>query len=148
MSKKNLNKVAKLNVEVDMDALINESKNIDMEKVDEVLTEAKIVEEKEKELKAQEEEKAKEIETINETLNFVDVTEVNSELVEKNDVEAIDSEVSTDENIDDVIAECTGETDGVEQITTDAESKDTEKEKKEIPWYVARAMRGNDYFSW
>lgn len=146
MSKKNLNKVAKPNVEIDMDALINESKNIDMEKVDEVLTEAKIAEEKEKELKAQEEEKAKEIETINETLNFVDVTEVSSEPVEKNDVDAIDSEASTDDNIDDVIAECTGETDGVGQMPTDAEDK--KEEKKEIPWYVARAMRGNDYFSW
>lgn len=145
MSKKNLNKVVKPNVEVDMDALVNESKNIDMEKVDEVLTEAKIAEEKEKELKAQEEEKAKEIETINETLNFVDVTELNGEPVEKNDADTTDSEASTEENIDDVIAECTGETEDVEEASTDEKPN---AEKKEIPWYVARAMRGNDYFSW
>ena len=132
---------------VDVDSLVNEGKNIDMDKVNEVIAEA--------EKKQEEESKAVEekVEETTEDTIFEQVTEINEESIEEKEETVEDSSASTvdevneEENIDDVIAECIGES----EETEGEECEDTSlhlKRKKEQPWYVARAMRGNDYFSW
>lgn len=50
-----------------------------------------------------------------------------------------DEEFEEDSNIDDVIAECTGEAD---------EKAQTKKESVKEPWYVSRAKRIGDYYNW
>ena len=129
---------------VDVDSLVNEGKNIDMDKVNEVIAEA--------EKKQEEESKAAEekVEETTEDTIFEQVTEINEESIEEKEETVEDSSASTvdevneEESIDDVIAECTGESE--EEVCEDASLH--LKKKKEQPWYVARAMRGNDYFSW
>lgn len=153
MAKKTANKPTK--PIVDVDSLVSEGRRIDMNKVNEIITEAE--QKKEEEAKASEE-KVKE--TAEDT-NFVQVVEINEEPIEeKKEIVVEDSSASTieedkvvdtteeeDGNIDDVIAECTGEVDGAVDEEPEEDVKPTPK-KKEQPWYVARAMRGNDYFSW
>lgn len=144
MAKKTANKTVK--PIVDVDSLVNEGRSVDMNKVNEIITEAK----KEEETKVSEDNK--------EEVEFVQVTEINEEPIEKKDVTVEDTFASTikeEENIDDVIAECTGEADDVEEKTDNIETIEEECEKvastphkEDVPWYVARAMRGNDYFSW
>lgn len=123
--------------EVDIDKLVNESKTVDMDKVNEVIEENKIEKNNEElvEVQPQKEEK------ITEDLN-VEVSEVPTlsptEIVEETEnIESVEEEIV--DNIDDVIAECIGE---AEKKVTEDRNKDKE------PWYVARAKRANDYFNW
>lgn len=142
---------------VDVDSLVNEGKNIDMDKVNEVIAEA--------EKKQEEESKAAEekVEETTEDTIFEQVTEINEESIEEKEETVEDSSASTvdevneEDNIDDVIAECTGESEEFNEeaiVFDECEEEVCEdaslhlKKKKEQPWYVARAMRGNDYFSW
>ena len=142
---------------VDVDSLVNEGKNIDMDKVNEVIAEA--------EKKQEEESKAVEgkVEETTEDTIFEQVTEINEESIEEKEETVEDSSASTveevneEESIDDVIAECTGESEEFNEeaiVFDECEEEVCEdaslhlKKKKEQPWYVARAMRGNDYFSW
>ena len=142
---------------VDVDSLVNEGKNIDMDKVNEVIAEA--------EKKQEEESKAVEgkVEETTEDTIFEQVTEINEESIEEKEETVEDSSASTveevneEESIDDVIAECTGESEEFNEeaiVFDECEEEACEdaslhlKKKKEQPWYVARAMRGNDYFSW
>lgn len=146
MAKKTANKTAK--PIVDVDSLVNEGRSVDLNKVNEIITEAEA--KKKEETKVSEENK--------EEVEFVQVITNNEETVEENDVTVEDTFASTikeEENIDDVIAECTGEADDVEEKTDNVETNEEECEKvasathkEDVPWYVARAMRGNDYFSW
>ena len=142
---------------VDVDSLVNEGKNIDMDKVNEVIAEAE--KKQEDETKAAEEK----VEETTEDTIFEQVTEINEESIEEKEKTVEDSSASTvdevneEDNIDDVIAECTGESEEFNEEAIAFDEREEEvcedaslhlKKKKEQPWYVARAMRGNDYFSW
>lgn len=157
MGKKTVNKPTK--PIVDVDSLVSEGRRLDMNKVNEIITDAE--KKKEEEAKASEEK----VEETAEDTNFVQVVEINEEPIEEKKDDAVkdssastieeektvDNSVEEEENIDDVIAECTGEVDDAEDEVIDAEPEEEVKpmdKKKEQPWYVARAMRGNDYFSW
>lgn len=154
MGRKPVNKTVK--PIVDVDSLVNEGKNIDMDKVNEVIAESE--KKQEEEAKADE----KKVEEISEDTNFIQVAETNEEPIEKKEVIVEDTvtptaEETEEENIDDVIAECTGESEEIKEETIDIDEGEEDEicedtslhmKKKEQPWYVARAMRGNDYFSW
>lgn len=154
MGRKPVNKTVK--PIVDVDSLVNEGKNIDMDKVNEVIAESE--KKQEEEAKADE----KKVEEISEDTNFIQVAETNEEPIEKKEVIVEDTvtptaEETEEENIDDVIAECTGESEEIKEETIDIDESEEDEicedtslhmKKKEQPWYVARAMRGNDYFSW
>lgn len=143
MGRKPVNKTVK--PIVDVDSLVNEGKNIDMDKVNEVIAESE-----------------KKVEEISEDTNFNQVAETNEEPIEEKEVIVENTVTSTaeeteEENIDDVIAECTGESEEIKEETIDIDESEEDEicedtnlhmKKKEQPWYVARAMRGNDYFSW
>lgn len=145
MGRKPVNKTVKQIV--DVDSLVNEGKNIDMDKVNEVIAESE--KKQEEEAKAAEEK----VEETTEDTKFVQVTEINEEPIEEKELAIEDSsaptvdEANEEDNIDDVIAECTGESEETEGEVCEDTSLHL-KRKKEQPWYVARAMRGNDYFSW
>lgn len=154
MGRKPVNKTVK--PIVDVDSLVNEGRNIDMDKVNEVIAESE--KKQEEEAKADE----KKVEEISEDTNFIQVTETNEEPIEEKELIVEDTVIPTaeetkEENIDDVIAECTGESEVINEEANDSDESNGEicedtslhmKKKKEQPWYVARAMRGNDYFSW
>lgn len=154
MGRKSVNKTVK--PIVDVDSLVNEGRNIDMDKVNEVIAESE--KKQEEEAKADE----KKVEEISEDTNFIQVTETNEEPIEEKELIVEDTVIPTaeeteEENIDDVIAECTGESEVINEEANDSDESNGEicedtslhmKKKKEQPWYVARAMRGNDYFSW
>lgn len=154
MGRKPVNKTVK--PIVDVDSLVNEGKNIDMDKVNEVIAESE--KKQEEEAKADE----KKVEEISEDTNFIQVAETNEEPIEEKEVIVENTVTSTaeeteEENIDDVIAECTGESEEIKEETIDIDESEEDEicedtslhmKKKEQPWYVARAMRGNDYFSW
>lgn len=125
------------NAKVNLDELVNEGKNLNETEVNE--TWKQITDEiKEVAFKSD----VKEQET-----NDVEIAEENSDFIQTmefpNVVEPQVEETTegNEENIDDVIAECTGE---VEEEST--ENKKVVKDNE--PWYVARALRGNDYFNW
>lgn len=125
------------NVKVNLEELVNEGKNLNETEVNE--TWKQITDEiKEVAFKSD----VKEQET-----NDVEIAEENSDFIQTmefpNVVETQVEETTegNEENIDDVIAECTGE---VEEENT--ENKKAVKDNE--PWYVARAFRGNDYFNW
>lgn len=125
------------NVKVNLDELVNEGKSLNETEVNE--TWKQITDEiKEVAFKSD----VKEQET-----NDVEIAEENSDFIQTmefpNVVETQVEETTegNEENIDDVIAECTGE---VEEENT--ENKKAVKDNE--PWYVARAFRGNDYFNW
>lgn len=154
MGRKPVNKTVK--PIVDVDSLVNEGKNIDMDKVNEVIAESE--KKQEEETKADE----KKVEEISEDTNFIQVAETNEEPIEEKEAIVEDTvtptaEETEEENIDDVIAECTGESEEIKEETIDIDESEEDEicedtslhmKKKEQPWYVARAMRGNDYFSW
>lgn len=154
MGRKTVNKTVK--PIVDVDSLVNEGRNIDMDKVNEVIAESE--KKQEEEAKAVEEK----VEEITEETNFIQVAETNEESIEEKELVVEDTASSTvkemeEDNIDDVIAECTGESEEFNEDIIDFDGGEEEvcedttlhlKKKKEQPWYVARAMRGNDYFSW
>lgn len=144
-------KVKNTTSNVNIDELVNEGKNINETDVNETWT--KIAEEikettpndisidsdvstlYESEAKVEETESVQEDNT-----DFAEAVQV-SDNEPSEETEIQDSSVSIEENIDDIIAECTGEREKVE-----VEQK--EKIKDNEPWYVARALRGNDYFNW
>lgn len=129
------NKVKDVKVE-GLDELVNEGKNIDIVKVEEIIANNS-------------EEPTKEEETVvsEEVVASEPVIEKEAEISE----EAVVSEPTGEENndsveedyetIDEVISECTGE--------IDSEVKEEKKptEEKE-PWYVSRARRITDYYNW
>lgn len=141
-------KIKNANIKVNLDELVDEGKK---------LTEEVVAEET---AKAAEVKKKLAEESAEELLNKLKTTYVPNKEVEKlyepiartNDnaaeevaqVEQIAEEETTKEeevadNIDDVIAECTG--------TTDEPKEEPNKAERKKSWYEARAMR-NDYFSW
>lgn len=136
---------------VNIDELVDEGKNINEADVNE--TWAKIAEDiKETTPRdvsinsdistlCESETKDEGIESVQEdNVDFVQTVQVSdNEPSEKTETQV--SSVSIEENIDDIIAECRGESENVE-TEQKKETKDNE------PWYVARALRGNDYFNW
>lgn len=131
--------------DVELDALVNEAKeNIDMAEVD------KVIEENEKDNNTVlEETVVEDVKPMEETVEMVDIEdeseEKDSEYVseepseEEVTADEVDAEVDDmEESIDDVIAECTGSVDEVNE---------TPKVSEE-PWYVARAKRMGDYYNW
>lgn len=144
-------KVKNTTTNVNIDELVNEGKNINETDVNETWT--KIAEEikettpngvsidsdvstlYESEAKVEETESVQEDNT-----DFAEAAQV-SDNDPSEETEIRDSSVSIEENIDDIIAECTGEREK-------AEVEQKEKIKDNEPWYVARALRGNDYFNW
>lgn len=145
-------KVKNNTTNVNIDAFVNEGKNINEADVNE--TWAKIAEEIKETIPNDAtidsdvsttlyESEAKVEETENLQGDNTDITEAvqvsDNEPSEK--IEVQDSSVSIEENIDDIIAECTGESEK-------AETEQKKETKDNEPWYVARALRGNDYFNW
>lgn len=148
-------KSKKVSVEdVELEALIHEGKNLDIEKVDEIIQENKaqsaedeIKEEEKEETETEEQSSVSEEydndqkEPLNDSEESVDVEELIQEAKETEADEIIkvteETDSTTDDsNIDDVISECTG---NVEH---------TKEPKKSEPWYVARAKRMGDYYNW
>lgn len=147
-------KVKNTNIQVNLDELVNEGKSLDVDKVNE--TYKMVVNNGKKESdgnfeNVQEDYKFSEaIATENfgentiiesKTIDTQEPTcDVKSEDINKTD-DVIENVNNINENIDDVIAECTGKT----EVTIEKQHKTV---NKDVPWYVARAMRGNDYFNW
>ena len=129
------NKVKDVKVE-GLDELVNEGKNIDIVKVEEIIANNSEEPSKEEETMVSEEVVAsepaieKEVEISEETVVSEPTGEENNDSVEEDY-----------ETIDEVISECTGE--------IDSEVKEEKKptEEKE-PWYVSRARRITDYYNW
>lgn len=129
------NKVKDVKVE-GLDELVNEGKNIDIVKVEEIIANNSEEPTKEEETVVSEEVVAsepvieKEVEISEETVVSEPTDEENNDSVEEDY-----------ETIDEVISECTGE--------IDSEVKEEKKptEEKE-PWYISRARRITDYYNW
>ena len=129
------NKVKDVKVE-GLDELVNEGKNIDIVKVEEIIANNSEEPSKEEKTVVSEEVVAsepvieKEVEISEETVVSEPTGEENNDSVEEDY-----------ETIDEVISECTGE--------IDSEVKEEKKptEEKE-PWYVSRARRITDYYNW
>lgn len=142
------NKVKDVKVE-GLDELVNEGKNIDIVKVEEIIANNSEEPSKEEETMASEEVVAsepvteKEAEVVNTETAVEKEAEVLEETVvsEPTDGENNDTIGEEYEAIDEVISECTGE--------IDSEVKEEKKptEGKE-PWYVSRARRITDYYNW
>ena len=94
-------------------------------------------------------------EEIKENIKSVEIKEEESNLYEAEAKSADEETVDTykefnatytddnSENIDDTIAECTGK---IEEATETEETIVTEN--KNIPWWIARAKRGGDYYNY
>ena len=136
------NKVKEVKVE-GLDELVNEGKNIDIVKVEEIIANNSEEPSKEKETVASEEVVASEpvIEKEVEVADTETAVEKETVVSEPTDEENNDSVEEDYETIDEVISECTGE--------IDSEVKEEKKptEEKE-PWYVSRARRITDYYNW
>ena len=131
------NKVKDVKVE-GLDELVNEGKNIDIVKVEEIIANNSEEPSKEEETVVSEEVVASEP---------VIEKEVEAEVLEETVVsEPIDGENNDTvgeeyEAIDEVISECTGE------IEDEVKEEKKPTEEKE-PWYVSRAKRIADYYNW
>lgn len=129
------NKVKDVKVE-GLDELVNEGKNIDIVKVEEIIANNSEEPTKEEETVVSEEVVAsepvieKEVEISEEAVVSEPTAEENNDSVEE-DYEAIDK----------VISECTGE------IEDEVKEEKKPTEEKE-PWYVSRARRITDYYNW
>ena len=129
------NKVKDVKVE-GLDELVNEGKNIDIVKVEEIIANNSEEPTKEEETVVSEEVVAsepvieKEVEISEETVVSEPTGEENNDSVEE-DYEAIDE----------VISECTGE------IGSEVKEEKKPTEEKE-PWYISRARRITDYYNW
>lgn len=136
------NKVKDVKVEV-LDELVNEGKNIDIVKVEEIIANNSEEPTKEEETVVSEEVVASEpvIEKEVEVADTETTVEKEAEISEPTGEENNDSVEEDYETIDEVISECTGE--------IDSEVKEEKKptEEKE-PWYVSRARRITDYYNW
>ena len=136
------NKVKDVKVE-GLDELVNEGKNIDIVKVEEIIANNSEEPSKEEETVVSEEVVASEpvIEKEVEVADTETAVEKEAEISEPTGEENNDSVEENYETIDEVISECTGE--------IDSEVKEEKKptEEKE-PWYVSRARRITDYYNW
>ena len=142
------NKVKDVKVE-GLDELVNEGKNIDIVKVEEIIANNSEEPTKEEDTVVSEEVVASEpvIEKEVEVADTETAVEKEAEISEETVVSEPTGEennVSVEEDyetIDEVISECTGE--------IDSEVKEEKKptEEKE-PWYVSRARRITDYYNW
>ena len=136
------NKVKNVKVE-GLDELVNEGKNIDIVKVEEIIANNSEEPSKEEETMVSEEVVASEpvIEKEAEVADTETAVEKETVVSEPTDEENNDSVEEDYETIDEVISECTGE--------IDSEVKEEKKptEEKE-PWYVSRARRITDYYNW
>lgn len=136
------NKVKDVKVE-GLDELVNEGKNIDIVKVEEIIANNSEEPTKEEETVVSEEVVASEpvIENEAEVADTETAVEKETVVSEPTDEENNDSVEEDYETIDEVISECTGE--------IDSEVKEEKKptEEKE-PWYVSRARRITDYYNW
>ena len=136
------NKVKDVKVE-GLDELVNEGKNIDIVKVEEIIANNSEEPSKEEETMVSEEVVASEpvIEKEAEVADTETAVEKETVVSEPTDEENNDSVEEDYETIDEVISECTGE--------IDSEVKEEKKptEEKE-PWYVSRARRITDYYNW
>lgn len=120
---------------VDIEALVNEGKNIDTVKVAEIIAD-NTEELSEKEINEGEEEDFEDI--------FQETNDVQSEEIIKGVMEDIDEvggeeneeKIEDEYNIDDVIDECTGKKEPIE------------KKVDNVPWYVARVTRERDYYNY
>ena len=131
------NKVKDVKVE-GLDELVNEGKNIDIVKVEEIIANNSEEPSKEEETVASEEVVASEPVTEKEVEAEVSEETVVSEPIDGENNDSVEEDY---EAIDEVISECTGE--------IDSEVKEEKKptEEKE-PWYVSRARRITDYYNW
>ena len=131
------NKVKDVKVE-GLDELVNEGKNIDIVKVEEIIANNSEEPTKEEETVVSEEVVASE--PVTEEKIEAEVSE-ETVVSKPTDGENNDSVEEDYEAIDEVISECTGE--------IDSEVKEEKKptEEKE-PWYVSRARRITDYYNW
>lgn len=136
------NKVKDVKVEV-LDELVNEGKNIDIVKVEEIIANNSEEPSKEEETVVSEEVVASEpvIEKEVEVADTETAVEKETVVSEPTGEENNDSVEEDYEAIDKVISECTGE--------IDSEVKEEKKptEEKE-PWYISRAKRITDYYNW
>ena len=136
------NKVKDVKVE-GLDELVNEGKNIDIVKVEEIIANNSEEPSKEEETVVSEEVVASEpvIEKEVEVADTETAVEKEAEISEPIGEENNDSVEEDYEAIDEVISECTGE--------IDSEVKEEKKptEEKE-PWYISRARRITDYYNW
>ena len=136
------NKVKNVKVE-GLDELVNEGKNIDIVKVEEIIANNSEEPTKEEETVVSEEVVASEpvIEKEVEVADTETAVEKEAEISEPIGEENNDSVEEDYEAIDEVISECTGE--------IDSEVKEEKKptEEKE-PWYISRARRITDYYNW
>lgn len=136
------NKVKDVKVE-GLDELVNEGKNIDIVKVEEIIANNSEEPSKDEETVVSEEVVASEpvIEKDVEVADTETAVEKEAEISEPTGEEKNDTVEEDYEAIDDVISECTGE--------IDSEVKEEKKptEEKE-PWYVSRARRITDYYNW
>ena len=126
-----------------LDELVNEGKNIDIVKVEEIIANKSEEPTKEEETVVSEEVVASEpvIEKEVEVADPETAVEKEAEISEPIGEENNDSVEEDYEAIDEVISECTGE--------IDSEVKEEKKptEEKE-PWYISRARRITDYYNW
>ena len=136
------NKVKDVKVE-GLDELVNEGKNIDIVKVEEIIANNSEEPTKEEETVVSEEVVASEpvIEKEVEVADTETAVEKEAEISEPIGEENNDSVEEDYEASDEVISECTGE--------IDSEVKEEKKptEEKE-PWYISRARRITDYYNW
>ena len=142
------NKVKDVKVE-GLDELVNEGKNIDIVKVEEIIANNSEEPTKEEETVVSEEVVASEpvIEKESEVADTETTVEKEAEISEETVVSEPTGEENNDsveedyETIDELISDCTGE--------IDSEVKEEKKptEEKE-PWYVSRARRITDYYNW
>lgn len=131
------NKVKDVKVE-GLDELVNEGKNIDIVKVEEIIANNSEEPSKEEETVASEEVVASEPVTEKEVEAEVSEETVVSEPTDGENNDTVGEEY---EAIDEVISECTGE------IEDEVKEEKKSTEEKE-PWYVSRAKRIADYYNW
>lgn len=131
------NKVKDVKVE-GLDELVNEGKNIDIVKVEEIIANNSEEPSKEEETVASEEVVASEPVTEKEVEAEVSEETVVSEPTDGENNDTVGEEY---EAIDEVISECTGE------IEDEVKEEKKPTEEKE-PWYVSRAKRIADYYNW
>lgn len=131
------NKVKDVKVE-GLDELVNEGKNIDIVKVEEIIANNSEEPSKEEETVVSEEVVASEPVTEKEVEAEVSEETVVSEPTDGENNDTVGEEY---EAIDEVISECTGE---IEDEVKDEKKPTEEKE----PWYVSRAKRIADYYNW
>lgn len=131
------NKVKEVKVE-GLDELVNEGKNIDIVKVEEIIANNSEEPSKEEETMVSEEVVASEPVTEKEVEAEVSEETVVSEPTGEENNDTVGEEY---EAIDEVISECTGE------IEDEVKEEKKPTEEKE-PWYVSRARRIADYYNW